>query len=80
MVKEFRSSTSLVHLGQQPLLTVSQLAESFEEQVVIDAVSFKLLGEALTLTFDAREFFINDRLDGAGRHNLRCQLFTFFPK
>ncbi|WP_028609150.1 hypothetical protein [Paenibacillus harenae] len=70
----------LVPPEQQPLQTVFQLAESFEEQVVIDAVSFKLLEEALTLTFDAREFFINGRLDGAGRHNLRCQALIFLPK
>ncbi|MDQ8734265.1 hypothetical protein [Paenibacillus sp. LHD-38] len=47
----------LVPPGQQPLLIVFQLAEAYEEQVVIDAVSFKQLEEALTLTFDAREFF-----------------------
>ncbi len=57
-----------------------QLAESFDEQVVTDAVSFKQLEEALTLIFDAREFFINGRLDGAGRHNLCCQALIFFPK
>ena len=44
------SRLDLVLSGKQPL-TVFQLAESFEEQVVIDAVSFKQLEEALTLTF-----------------------------
>ncbi len=57
-----------------------ELAESFEDQVVIDAVSFKQLEEVLTLIFHAREFFIDGRLDGAGRHNLRCQALIFFPK
>ncbi|KTD87688.1 hypothetical protein [Paenibacillus etheri] len=72
--------SGLVPPGQQPLLTVFQLAEPFEEQVVTIAVPFKQLEEAYTLTFDAREFFINGRLDGAGQHNLHCQALIFFPK